>query len=336
MGFRVIPTMVVAALIWGCGDSEPEPSGPTTGGSQELLNIANSLEQSLTESGDAETTGSEDAEAEEPEEDFVYPGQNLIQQVQATPKPTPPPSPAEALNLTFDRSPLAPESLPDWSYEGETGPDFWGTLGEACVTCGEGQAQSPINLTGAVEADLPNPEFDYATSKIRIVNTGHTLQVNVDPGSLLELDGQYYELLQFHMHAPGEHTIDGREFQAEMHFVHRGVEGDIAVVAVMVKKGTKNEAYAAVMQLLPAEEDLEIEIEDPADIGTLLPEARTAYRYEGSLTTPPCTEGVQWVVMTEPVGLSIAQLEPFLEILEGNNRPLQPLNGRTIQVDITP
>lgn len=347
MSIRVLPMLVLAGLIWACGGSEPERPTPPEGGSQELLNIASSLEQTLAGGEDGQTTPSESGEpqaaeetvgVEETDEPFVYPGQELLQQVNATPEPTPTPTPtaAEKLNLTFDHSPMAPDSLPKWSYEGETGPEFWGDLGESCATCGEGQAQSPVNLTGAVEADLPNPVFEYGKSTTHIMNTGHSIQVNVEPGSLLNLDGQYYELAQFHMHAPGEHTIDGRTFQAEMHFVHRGVDGDVVVVAVMIQKGTKNEAYAKVLKILPAEKDMEFKIEEPAEIASLLPRSRTAYRYEGSLTTPPCTEGVKWVVMTDPVGLSIAQLDPFLKILEGNNRPVQPLNDRTLQVDVTP
>lgn len=330
---RAFPAAFMAMWVWGCGGSEPETSGSRPETSQELVQIGEALQADLAGDEDAGTTRSEGGGSEGgEEEEFFYPGQDLI----ATPEPTPTPTPEPQAVANFDRTPVVPEDLPNWSYEGETGPQQWATLGEACATCGEGQAQSPIDLTGAVEADLANPVFNYGMSNIHIVNNGYTIQVNVDPGSHLDLDGEKYGLLQFHMHAPAEHTIEGKQFQAEMHFVHRNVDGDIAIVAVMIRKGTKNEAYANAMKLVPADVDMEIEIEDPAQLATLLPESRTSYRYDGSLTTPPCTEGVKWIVMTEPVGLSIAQLQPFLELLEGNNRPQQAIGGRTIQLDTSP
>lgn len=231
---------------------------------------------------------------------------------------------------------VQPPSLPEWGYEGEKGPAAWAGLAPVCVPCGEGQQQSPIDLGGAGGADLSNPVFHYGVTPILIENTGHTIQVNAGPGHWLELDGERYDLIQFHFHTPSEHTIDGEHRAGEMHLVHRNGEGDLVVVAVFMDKGTKNQAYADMLEFLPSDPGLKLDFDDSASIAALLPTVHTAYRYEGSLTTPPCTEGVQWVVLSEPVLLSVAQLTPIADVLKNNVRPVQPLNQRVVELDTTP
>lgn len=227
-------------------------------------------------------------------------------------------------------------SIPHWSYEGEAGPARWGELSEACSACAAGLEQSPINLAGATSKDLDNPVFSYGSTRVNTINNGHTIQVNADAGSAMELDGKRYELLQFHFHAPSEHAVDGERFSAEMHLVHRSEAGEYAVVGVLIREGKANPAYSHVLEYLPAEGEPEREIVEQVEPASLLPESRTTWRYDGSLTTPPCTEGVHWVIMTGPVELSAAQLAPLIDKLGGNSRPVQPLNARTLLVDTSP
>lgn len=231
---------------------------------------------------------------------------------------------------------VRPPTLPEWGYEGERGPENWARLAPVCAPCGEGLEQSPIDLAAAAEVDLPNTIFHYGITPIRIENTGHTLQLNPGPGHWIELDGERYDLIQFHFHMPSEHAIGGERREGEMHLVHRNGDGELAVVAVFMTKGKKNEAYAEMLEYLPSEAGLSLDFDDQASIQALLPAVQTAYRYDGSLTTPPCTEGVKWVVLSEPITLSVAQITPIAEVLGENVRPLQPLNERAVELDTTP
>jgi carbonic anhydrase len=225
---------------------------------------------------------------------------------------------------------------PHWTYEGEEGPAHWGELDASYATCGTGQHQSPIDVVSPVEQDLTNISFHYQPSQLNILNNGHTVQVNYDTGSTIELDGVRYDVLQFHYHAPSEHTVNGESFPAELHIVHKNADGNLAVVGILLKEGTENSAYAPFLDNLPASES---EVEDAGvtiDAAELIPAIHTTYRYDGSLTTPPCTEGVQWLLMTTPVDLSAEQLGMLDEIFEVNNRPVQPLGERTPLEDNTP
>ncbi len=224
---------------------------------------------------------------------------------------------------------------PQWTYEGETGPEHWGELDPSYETCGSGKSQSPIDLTNADAQDLQNIVFHYQPTRIHLVNNGHTIQVNYDPGSYIEVEGKRYDLLQFHFHAPSEHAVDGKLYPLEMHLVHKNEAGELAVVAVFFDVGAENETLNPIWNNMPAEKG-EKEVESEVNAIDLLPSVQTTYRYTGSLTTPPCTEGVSWFVMTTPIELSEGQITAFEKIYHGNNRPLQPLNGRKLTVDITP
>jgi carbonic anhydrase len=231
----------------------------------------------------------------------------------------------------------AETASPHWTYEGEEGPSHWGELDESYVTCGVGKSQSPIDVLNSSEQDLTNISFHYQPSKLNILNNGHTVQVNYDPGSYIELDNTRYDLAQFHYHAPSEHTIDGESFPSELHMVHRSADGNLAVVGILLKEGAENVAYQPFISNLPAEKT------DPKDAGVsinaidLLPSSQMTFRYNGSLTTPPCTEGVNWLLMTTPVELSAQQLTALDSLFEsGNNRPVQPMNDRTLIEDTTP
>lgn len=223
---------------------------------------------------------------------------------------------------------------PVWSYEGNRGPACWGALDEAFSACADGAEQSPIDLaTGAAEGDYPAVAFDYGPRAGTVVNTGRTVQVNVDRGSGIMVGGTRYELLQFHFHHASEHTVVGARFPMELHLVHRSDAGDVAVVGVLLRDGAANETLAPIWAHLPREAGSTAAVPGMVRVAELLPETRTAWRYRGSLTTPPCTEGVSWIVMTEPVTLSAAQIAAFGALYPRNYRPLQPLGRRILGRD---
>ena len=226
---------------------------------------------------------------------------------------------------------------PHWTYEGEEGPSRWGELDPSYAACGTGKSQSPIDVANATEQDLLNISFHYQPSAVNILNNGHTVQANYDPGSYIELDNTRYDVVQFHYHAPSEHTVDGESFPAELHIVHRNAEGNLAVVGILLRQGSENAAYQPFIDNLPAETTDVKEAGVTINAGDLLPSLGTTFRYSGSLTTPPCTEGVSWLLMTTPVELSAQQLAALDSLFEGgNNRPVQPINDRTLVEDNTP
>lgn len=226
--------------------------------------------------------------------------------------------------------------LPHWTYEGEEGPEHWGELDPAYATCSGGTHQSPIDVTGATEADLTNIEFDYhVVSPIHILNNGHTTQVVIPEGNSITLDGNTYPLKQFHFHAPSEHTIDGVAEAMELHLVHITDDGAIAVVGVMLTESEENAALKSVFEAMPAMAGPEQEVTGSVDLNALLPAQRTSYRYSGSLTTPPCSEGVQWLLLTERQTVSTAQVEAFRKVFIMDARPVQPLNDRELSEDTT-
>lgn len=220
-----------------------------------------------------------------------------------------------------------------WSYEGDTGPAHWGSLSPEYAQCSTGRQQSPIDIRDPAAKDLTNLEFHYAPTEVAIVNNGHTIQVNYAPGSWMQVDGTRYDLLQFHFHAPSEHTIAGRHAAAEMHLVHKSSSGALAVVGVLLEEGAANPRFDPVWSHLPARPGPVRECDAQIDADDLLPADQRTLRYSGSLTTPPGTEGVRWFLMQEPVRLSKAQLDAFTRIHRGNNRPTQPLHGRVVEAD---
>lgn len=232
-----------------------------------------------------------------------------------------------------DHSATEKPAASHWSYEGETGPAFWGDLDPAYELCATGQTQSPVDIAAIVMSNLADITFNYQPSALNIVNNGHTIQVNYEVGSSIELDGQSYELLQFHFHTPSEHTIGGKSFPMEMHLVHKNANDELAVIGVMLQEGAENGGLAPIWNNMPTEVDGTMMPAEVLNVETLLPESRLSYRYNGSLTTPPCSEGVKWMVLTTPIELSSAQIATFESLFHINNRPVQPFNGRTILLD---
>lgn len=219
-----------------------------------------------------------------------------------------------------------------WSYEGATGPANWGELESEFAACSQGKSQSPIDIPAAGEKSASKIEFHYQPSALRILNNGHTVQANYDEGSYLEIDGVKYQVAQFHYHTPSEHDIDGKEFPGELHIVHKNSDRQLAVVGLMLKSGSANAAFEPFIKNLPPTETEEKDAGVQIDLASMLPTDHEMFQYDGSLTTPPCSESVSWMVMTTPVELSQAQLGALEGLFGNNDRPVQPLNGRLVEV----
>ncbi len=221
-----------------------------------------------------------------------------------------------------------------WGYEAENGPDLWGQLSPEYRLCCAGIHQSPIDIVNPTPAKLPTITFNYQPTFLHIHNTGNTIEVAYPKGSWMEVDGTKYHLLQFHFHAPSEHTVAGNLYDMEMHLVHESEDGTLAVIGVLIKSGSINTAFAPFWHYLPSIPSESKEIKEiTLNAADLLPNTKHAYRYIGSLTTPPCSEEVKWFVLTTPIEMSQSQIAAFKTILYGNNRPVQPLNGRELLVD---
>ena len=216
-----------------------------------------------------------------------------------------------------------------WSYEGDTGADLWGGLDPSFAVCDNGMQQSPINLAGAVPAGGGGLQIQWQPTGGEVVDNGHTIQINTEAGSAITLEGRQFSLLQFHFHLPSEHTVDGSDFPMEVHFVHQAEEGDLAVIGVFMEAGEAHAAIQAVWDAIPGVEDSPAPLAD-FDPNALLPEEPGYSRYAGSLTTPPCSEVVSWVVMGESIAVSQAQIDAFAALYPMNARPVQPLHRRFI------
>ncbi len=232
------------------------------------------------------------------------------------------PAPASVASQQKDREPA-------WSYHGERGPQVWADLDPAWEVARTGREQSPVNIAGTVSATLQAVPFSYATSPVRLVNTGQMLEVHCDPGSSIRLDGIRYQLEKLAFHAPSEHTVGGRQAPMEMQLVHRDDRGDVAIIAIFIEQGSAHETIDAMWQRLSPAAGPPVAI-DEVQLERLLPRSRRYYRYRGSLTHPPCTEGVTWLVMQEPIRISEQQLDRFRSIHDRTSRPVQPLHDRQI------
>lgn len=221
-----------------------------------------------------------------------------------------------------------------WGYEGEGGPAHWGDLSPEFATCGSGREQSPIDIPRDAPINTQGLEFNYRPSALTIANNGHSIQVDYEAGSTLAAGDAAWGLVQFHLHAPSEHTLGGAYSPMELHLVHKDAGGRIAVAGVLIVEGAHNPAYEPVLAHMPSQVgEAELIPGSAVDAGALLPTDRSYYRYPGSLTTPPCTEGVTWFVLAEHVELSAAQIAAFRELYDGNDRPIQPLNDRAFLVN---
>ncbi|MBX2812843.1 MAG: carbonic anhydrase family protein [Myxococcales bacterium] len=221
---------------------------------------------------------------------------------------------------------------PEWGYSGEIGPEHWAELSPDYALAKLGNSQSPIDIPSDLPIqDLSPVGYNYSKSHINLIYNGHTVEEIEDRGSSLLMDGTTYELKQFHFHSPSEHTIDGEHYPMELHLVHKSTSGRVVVVAVMISQGKRSHPeYATLWKYLPSVGNRHRTDQAEFDTESLLPEDRSAYRYTGSFTTPPCTEGVKWIVLKTPVSLTSNQIALFRSVIDHNNRPLQPLNGRRV------
>lgn len=218
-----------------------------------------------------------------------------------------------------------------WSYEGEGGPENWAKLDPKNKLCAVGERQSPIDIRDGIRVDLEPIKFDYRPAHFRIVDNGHTVQVALS-GSSITLTGKTYELVQFHFHKPSEERVNGRRFDMVAHLVHKADDGQLAVVAVLLERGTENATIQTLWNNLPLESGLTVvPPEASIDLSVFLPTNRNYYTYMGSLTTPPCSEGVLWLVLKPTVQVSPEQIDIFGRLYRNNARPIQPVTGRLIK-----
>lgn len=220
-----------------------------------------------------------------------------------------------------------------WEYSGDEGPDHWKDLCVDYTSCG-GPAQSPIDITGAQDDNtLVAIGEHFVSSTTHAVNNGHTVQFNCDAGSEITVDGQTYKLLQYHFHTHSEHTVGGVAYPMEVHFVHKNeTTGKLAVVGVFFKEGAENEFLKPFIEHLPATKDATFDDANLSfNVSDCLPSNRSYYTYGGSLTTPPCSEIVTWLVMQNPVEASHEQIEAFHSVEHDNARPVQALGSRSLK-----
>lgn len=224
----------------------------------------------------------------------------------------------------------APGHGAHWGYSGEVGPEQWSTLKAEFSACA-GVNQSPINVSDTTEAELPTVGFEYEAGGREVINNGHAIQVNYEPGSSISVDGIQFDLKQFHFHSPSENHINGKSFPLEAHLVHADKDGRLAVVAVLFDEGEANPIVATAWSQMPKAEGGKNALQTKVSATGLLPASHDYYRYNGSLTTPPCSEGVRWIVMKAPMTVSREQISAFTSTLGfANNRPIQAVNARLI------
>lgn len=225
---------------------------------------------------------------------------------------------------------LAAEESKHWTYEGDTGPNKWGSLDAADTPCSAGDQQSPVDIIGAISARQPPLKIDWNRRADTIINNGHTIQLNFAAGGALHLGERSYGLTQFHFHHPSEHLVHGKGFAVEAHFVHAADSADLAVLGVFIVPGKSNAAFNKIVSTMPVEQGPPVAADPAIDPNRLLPERRTFYHYKGSLTTPPCSQTVDWLVLTRPIEVAVVDVARFAKLYPMNARPVQKLDRRFI------
>lgn len=216
----------------------------------------------------------------------------------------------------------------NWGYEGAGAPQHWGELSPDFKVCSLGMEQTPIDLTEAIKAQVDSPfTLDYRAVGGKIVNDGHTIMVNTDPGCSATIKGVRYELLQYHFHHPSEHLLSGKPFDMEAHYVHRTPDGRVAVIGSFIRVGAESAPLASMFSSMPATAGSERAFA-PVDPSLAFPVNRAYYRYMGSMTTPPCLEGLVWTMFKDPIEASASQIQQFAALFPLNARPVQNTNRR--------
>lgn len=217
-----------------------------------------------------------------------------------------------------------------WEYKGEHGPEHWADLDKANAVCSAGGQQSPINITSAIKAEVDPITVSWKKSAGKMVNNGHTIQINMPEGSSITRDGKVYDLLQFHFHAPSEHQVDGKTYPMEVHFVHKNKkDGDLAVLGIFIAPEQKHDVFSMLAKNFPQKEGAEVQL-DAFSASDFLPKGLEYWTYEGSLTTPPCSEIVTWMVARQPISVETASIAAFTNLYPNNARPVLPLNRRLV------
>jgi carbonic anhydrase len=235
-----------------------------------------------------------------------------------------------------------------WGYEADNGPGNWASMDSEWALCAAGLEQSPLDLANASVTELPGVGIHLPSGQevevlnqagvIDALDNGHTIQINLKTGETLTVGDKTYALVQFHFHAPSEHTVDGEHFPMEMHFVHQAEDGALAVVGVLIEEGAENSSIAPLWEQLAAAPGTQATIQIPAEFADHIfsGDPTGVYHYRGSLTTPPCSEGVNWFVRRTPTQLSRDQIAAFTAVYDHNNRPVQALKSRTLYLDENP
>jgi len=217
-----------------------------------------------------------------------------------------------------------------WGYEGAVGPDQWGDLSSEFAICKTGQMQAPIDIPAKSATQVQSPiKAQYKDTTAELINNGHTIQVSLPNGGGAVLDGVTYKIVQFHLHTPGEEKVDGKTYPFNAHMVHQSADGKLAVIGVFFKVGAESKGLKPILDSMPSSNGSVI-LKTPYDAASLLPKSLAYYSYQGSLTTPGCTEGVTFYILKEPVEMSAFQLKQFQKVFPMNARPVMPLNGRKI------
>lgn len=260
--------------------------------------------------------------------------------VEAKPEVKPEPKPAvenveptktAKENIIKEKSSKADQHGAHWAYEGKEGPENWAKLKPEFATCDAGRNQSPIDIDAAIDAPLKPLKGIQKVAAKEILNNGHTIQANFKFGNMLLLDDVPYQMKQVHFHAPSENTIKGKSFPLEAHFVHADKNGNLSVIGVMFKEGKANAGLEKLWAQMPKEAGAPIPLKAKVSANEMIPDNRDYYRFSGSLTTPPCTEGVRWLLLKTPMTASKEQIAAFEAVMHHhNNRPVQPLNGRLV------
>ena len=269
-------------------------------------------------------------------EDMEKPVADVVVEEKSTAEPEMKDHEHEISEAVAEQAPAAghAKAHADWGYAGAQAAPYWGTLDEAYHACLHGKEQSPINISKFLQEDVPDLNISYNPSSLSVSNNGHTIQVNYEAGSSFTVGGVQYELLQSHFHTPSEHYLDGAPYPMEVHFVHKAADGALGIVGVMMKVGEHNRIIEGIWQNAPINTgDTKVVESVELDASALLPESLEYYKYGGSLTTPPCSEGVQWHVMKDPIELSEQQLKAFQALFPVNARPVQSLNDRVVTGD---
>lgn len=217
-----------------------------------------------------------------------------------------------------------------WSYEGAHGPDHWGDLDLASKVCSVGSQQSPIAIDASIEAQLAPLRFSWPRRADTIVNNGHTIQLNFGEGGTLDVGSERYSLVQFHFHHPSEHLVNDKSFPMEAHFVHRKASGSLGVIGVLMTTGKPNPVFAKVAATMPPTEGAPVKAHSGINPNGLLPTKLGYYRYSGSLTTPPCSETVDWMLLADPIEVAEADVAAFAKLYPLNARPAQKVDRRFV------